>query len=440
MTELKPYPKYKDSGVEWLGEVPEHWDVVPFFSRFKERKEKNIGMLNSNLLSLSYGNIVRRNIDSLDGLLPESFETYQLVYPNDIVFRLTDLQNDKRSLRSAIVTEKGIITSAYLCVAGQKINSIFSSYLFRAYDLTKIFYSMGGGLRQSMRFDDMKWLPLVTPPANEQTQIATFLDHETGKIDALIEEQQHLIALLQEKRQAVISHAVTKGLNPDAPMKDSGVEWLDEVPEHWKVKPIKYIAQLNPPKSSFDGDLDAKCSFIPMEKLKLGSIELDEERTVSEVYAGYTFFQDDDVLAAKVTPCFENKNIAIARNLVNGVGFGSSEINVFRALKVDTKFLFYRLLEDNLISHWTANMLGAGGLKRVPTEVSENFKVAVPTSDEQTQIATFLDTETNKIDSLITESKNTIALLKERRSALISAAVTGKIDVRHWQAPQSLTA
>ena len=248
---LPRYPEYKDSGVDWLGEVPAHWAINPFYSLASERTEPNSGMLEDNLLSLSYGRIVRKNIESNDGLLPESFETYQIVKPGDIVFRLTDLQNDKRSLRTAIVEEQGIITSAYLTAKPTGLQSGYLSHLLRAYDVTKVFYSMGGGLRQSMKFSDIKRLPTLAPSAEEQTSIATFLDRETAKIDGLIAEQEKLIALLAEKRQATISHAVTKGLNPDAPLKDSGVAWLGEVPAHWSVQTLQrcvYVAegQVNP--------------------------------------------------------------------------------------------------------------------------------------------------------------------------------------------------
>lgn len=133
------YPAYKESGVEWLGEVPTHWEEKPFFSLVGERCESNSGMKQDNLLSLSYGRIINKDINTLDGLLPASFETYQLVYPGDIVFRLTDLQNDKRSLRSAIVREAGIITSAYLAGVCRKIQPEFANHLFRAYDSLKVF-------------------------------------------------------------------------------------------------------------------------------------------------------------------------------------------------------------------------------------------------------------------------------------------------------------
>src|SRR5690625_5059945 len=152
MSKFKPYPEYKDSGIEWVGDIPKGWKVVPLFSVMSERRKPNIGLREKNLLSLSYGSIVNRDIDSLEGLLPASFETYQIIYPSDIIFRLTDLQNDKKSLRSAIAKAKGIITSAYLATICKTINAEYAQYLFRFYDLSKVFYSMGGGLRQSMRF------------------------------------------------------------------------------------------------------------------------------------------------------------------------------------------------------------------------------------------------------------------------------------------------
>ena len=194
---LPRYPKCKDSGVEWLGKVPAHWDLKPLFTVANERNESNRGMLEDNLLSLSYGMIIQKDIDSNDGLLPKSFETYQIVHVGDVVFRLTDLQNDKRSLRTAIAEQRGIITSAYLALAPEKVLPQFINYLLRAYDVTKVFYSMGGGLRQSLKFSDVKRLPILVPHPEEQTRITIFLDHETGKIDALVEEQEWLIELRQ---------------------------------------------------------------------------------------------------------------------------------------------------------------------------------------------------------------------------------------------------
>ncbi|MBJ7374400.1 MAG: restriction endonuclease subunit S [Pseudomonas sp.] len=211
--------------------------------------------------------------------------------------------------------------------------------------------------------------------------------------------------------------------------KDSGVEWLGEVPEHWMLMPIKHLALLNPRKSGFAGDTNQLCSFVPMEKLKTGVVQLDEERPIEEVIGGYTYFEDGDVLQAKVTPCFENMNVAIAKGLTNGIGFGSSEINVLRPCKgVNTEYLFYRVQEGSYMSFCTSSMIGAGGLKRVPTDVINNFKIAAPELFEQIQIARFLDHETARIDALIEEQQRLIQLLKEKRQAVISHAVTKGLD------------
>jgi type I restriction enzyme S subunit len=284
--------------------------------------------------------------------------------------------------------------------------------------------------------NEMAEICIPSPSYREQLQISSFLDHETAKIDNLIEKQQQLIELLKEKRQAVISHAVTKGLNPDVPMKDSGVEWLGEVPEHWLCTKIKYIALLTPKKSSSNFKENDECTFIPMEKLKRNSLVTDEIKFTKEVANGYTYFEDNDLLLAKVTPCFENKNIAIAHELVNGIGFGSTEIYVLRPTKkVRVHYLLYRLQEDVFIQVATGAMTGAGGLKRVPSDFLLNYPIAIPPISEISAIADYLNEKDASYDLVENKARQGVQLLKERRTALISAAVTGKIDVRDWTAP-----
>ena len=205
--------------------------------------------------------------------------------------------------------------------------------------------------------------------------------------------------------------------------KDSGVECLGAIPTHWQLARIKHIAELTPKKPNVQRNL--QCSFVPMEKLKTNSIILDEERLIDDVYDGYTYFKNEDILMAKVTPCFENKNIAVAKELVNQIGFGSTEIFVLRINeKASNKYLYYRLQEDSFMDIATAAMTGAGGLKRVPSEVVNNFTAAFPFVDEQEVIANFLDHETAKIDTLIEKQQQLIKLLKEKRQAVISHAVT----------------
>lgn len=201
----------KDSGVDWIGQVPEHWEIHPLFSIFKQNKVKNIGMENDNLLSLSYGNIIRKNIDTTFGLLPANFENYQIVDKGYIILRLTDLQNDKKSLRTALVNEKGIITSAYIGLEKiiSKCNTDYMHYLLHSYDLREVFYSMGSGLRQSLNFDDIKRLPIVLPKDDEQKEIVEYLDYRVNKVESIKNKLQLQIEKLKEYRKILIHEAVT---------------------------------------------------------------------------------------------------------------------------------------------------------------------------------------------------------------------------------------
>ena len=430
---LRKYEKYKVSGVEWLGEVPAHWVLKPVCAVAYERDESNAGMVENNLLSLSYGRIVQKDLASNDGLLPESFETYQLVRPGDIVFRLTDLQNDKRSLRTAIVTETGIITSAYLAMVPTDIHPSYASHLLRSYDTTKVFYSMGGGLRQSMKFSDIKRMPLLVPPTDEQLAIATFLDHETAKIDALVEEQKRLIELLKEKRQAVISRAVTEGLNPNAPMQDSGVEWLGEVPAHWAVSSIKHIVATPVTDGPHETPNfpDEGIPFVSAEAVSSGVLDFEKKR-------GYISVEDHQRYSLKYRP--RRGDIYMiksgATTGVTAIVETDDDFNIWSPLAVircdkscDPYFFLNFLRSKNFLEAVTLNW-SFGTQQNIGMGVIENLAVPVPPLAEQLHIAAMLGSVTGRIDALTQEAEETMNLLQERRTALISAAVTGKIDVR----------
>ena len=173
----------KDSGIEWIGEIPEEWEISPLFSIFKERKQKNYNLKETNILSLSYGKIIRRNTETNMGLLPESFETYNIVDKSNIILRLTDLQNDKTSLRTGLVIERGIITSAYIALESINTENVFFHYLLHCYDELKVFYVMGNGVRQNLKFAELSRLPLLVPPLAEQQRIADYLDAKCAYID-----------------------------------------------------------------------------------------------------------------------------------------------------------------------------------------------------------------------------------------------------------------
>ena len=207
---LNPNVKMKDSGIEWIGSIPEHWEIRKLSRLFKERKCKNTGMKEHNVLSLSYGKIKKRDIENNMGLLPESFETYNIVIPGNIVLRLTDLQNDHRSLRTGLVKEVGIITSAYVTM--ERIMDIDEDYyhkLLHTFDIMKGFYNMGDGVRQSLKFNELNKLLLPQPPLSEQKEIAEYLDKKCNQIDEAIKQKEETISKLEEYKKSLIFECVT---------------------------------------------------------------------------------------------------------------------------------------------------------------------------------------------------------------------------------------
>ena len=207
---IDPNAKMKDSGVEWIGEIPEDWDVKKLRTYFSRRINKNTHLHENNLLSLSYGGIIRKNIDTKEGLLPESFDGYNIVEDGDIVIRGTDLQNDHRSLRTGLVTERGIITSAYMTLRPKEdVNSTYYHYLLHCYDISKVFYSMGGGLRQSLDYWEFIRMPVLHPTDREQEKIVSYIKTKCTAIDNAIEKKKKAIEKWEEYKKSLIYYAVT---------------------------------------------------------------------------------------------------------------------------------------------------------------------------------------------------------------------------------------
>lgn len=207
---LNPNAEMKDSGIEWVGEIPVHWPVHPVYSYYGERKNKNRLGKEDNLLSLSYGRVIRKDINTNDGLLPESFNTYNIVEAGDIIIRPTDLQNDKRSLRTGLVKEHGIITSAYIDLCPLKqVDSRYFHFLLHAYDVMKVFYNMGNGVRQGLNYSEFSRLMVFEPPYEEQVAMADYLETKVTEIDAIIEQKKEQMAVLDAYKSSLIFEYVT---------------------------------------------------------------------------------------------------------------------------------------------------------------------------------------------------------------------------------------
>ena len=430
------YSKYRDSGVEWLGEVPEHWDAKRFKQVFRERDERSTNGVETLLSVSSYTGVSPRSeiIDEGDYLSrADSLEGYKVCHPNDLVMNIMLAWN--RGL--AFSNYEGIVSPAY-CVFSVVDGSVpgFLNYLVRTDLYTLYFKAFSSGVidsRLRLYPDDFGSLFCVLPTIQEQQAIVAFLDRETARIDALIAAQRHLIDLLKEKRQAVISHAVTKGLNPNAPMKDSGVEWLGEVPEHWDLPKLKRFTEFSgggtPSRDKpefWNGDIP----WVSPKDMKTERITCTEEFITKEGLSNST---------SNLLPTREILMVVRSGILKHTIPVAINDVPV--ALNQDMKAMsfaegkccpefFLRWIQGlnaQLLLAWSKQ---GATVESIEHDYLVETIVPLPTIDEQRAIVTFLDYETARIDNLISTAGKAVNFLQERRSALISATVTGKIDLR----------
>ena len=429
---------YKDSGIPWIGSVPEDWKLFQTSTLFHEHKEKNIGMKNSNLLSLSYGSIKKKDINTNEGLLPASFETYNVIEKGDIVFRLTDLQNDKRSLRTGLCKEDGIITSAYVTLrASQNLDSRFFHYLFHTYDICKVFYGMGDGVRQGMNYDDLRKLILVFPPLPTQQRIADFLDRKCAEIDELAALQETMIEELKRYKQSLITETVTKGLDSHAPMKDSGVEWIGEIPEGWVVLPFKQMYQLGKGLSITKADLVEQ--GVPVVSYGQIHSKSNTGTTIKDELIRYvptSFLENSkdalvkigDVIFADTSEDLEGCGncIYVDRDMTLFAGYhtiiASNRSGSF------SRYLPYLFKTDCWRMQIRAVVNGVK-LFSVPQKTLAATSIILPPLSEQQQIADFLDSKCAEINELIAIKQQKIEALKEYKKSVIFEYVTGKKEV-----------
>jgi type I restriction enzyme S subunit len=446
MKNFPSYSSYRDAAIEWIPKIPAHWDdaFVKFCFDVQLGKMLQSKPENSSDIEMPYLKAFHVNWNGISTVnLPQMFasiadiEKYEVKNGDMLVCEGGEVG------RSAILKsleEPAIIQNALHRVRDTKIGSVeYLNYLMRSIaDAGWFDILCNKATIAHLTGEKLGAIRIPVPSKEEQKQITDFLDHKIAQIDRLIEKKKALIEKLNEKRIALITQAVTNGLNPDAPMKSSGVDWLGDVPAHWDVRRLRFAIQSNPLKSKID-DLvcDDMVSFVPMDAVgEYGGMRLDMEKPLEEVYDGYTYFRDNDVVIAKITPCFENGKGAKAEGLTNGVAFGTTELHVMRPLEgYSSRWLFYLSICHSFREIGASEMYGAGGQKRVPESFIKDFRIGIPNFDEQESIADFIDSEVKKMDEMLKVNNQTINRLTEYRTALITAAVTGKIDVSSIDVP-----
>lgn len=428
MAKYKAYPEYKDSGVEWLGAVPNDWHIIKlkYMADLLTAKPSNPDELFIGL----------ENISSGDGKYISKEETITDCVA--ITFKKNDILFGKLRpylAKSWLATFSGVCSSEFLVLRTVKLHPKFLNY----YSLTNKFIEQVNSSTYGSKMPRASWgfigiLPVPTCSYTLSEKIATFLDHETTKIDNLIDKQQQLIELLKEKRQAVISHAVTKGLNPDVPMKASGVEWLGEVPEHWQVLPTKRFFKLitEPAEVNNKHELLSVYSAIGVAPRK----ELEQKGNKATTTDGYWLVKEGDIIVNKLLAWMG------AIGYSNYSGVTSPAYDILRKTKnINPKFYHYLFRLEKTqreFKRWSRGIMEVR-LRLYFDELGQ-INMPVPSKDEQDKIVINIEKLETLYANLEDIADTQIALLKERRTALISAAVSGKIDVRHWRALDEQTA
>jgi len=434
IADLKPYPEYEESGMTWLGPVPRHWHLMPAFGAFMPNRDRNRGMKEKTVLSLSYGRIIIKPAEKLHGLVPESFETYQIVNPGDIILRTTDLQNDHTSLRVGMVRDRGIITSAYLALkVSTEVSPDFGFQLLNVWDTSKAIYGYGSGLRQNLDFSHFKRMPVAVPPPDEQAAIVRFLDWANGRLERAIRAKRKVIALLNEQKQAIIHRAITRGLDPAVPLKPSGIPWLGNIPQHWVTLPLKRVVEVKdgthdtPP---YVEPSDASFPLVTSKDFGPSAICFDHAKHISSSHHKEVMKRSNtergDILMSMI-----GGNIGKALIVDTDREFSIKNVALFKTCgdPILARFILY-YLQSGLLDIHIALLSKGGAQGFLGLGQIRNLAFAKMPVSEMGDIVEALDLRLQFFDRLITTTRNSINLIMAYRTRLVADVVTGKLDVR----------
>lgn len=454
MEALKAYTKYKPSGVAWLDRIPEHWAVESFKNILTERNEKNNPLRSKEILSLSIDKGVTLYADKTTNLdrFKDDFTQYKLAYKGDLVF------NSMNMIVGAVGVSRyfGCVSPVYYTYHGGYCNqytSKFYEYLFRCKTVQGFLFSLGRGLmaidrgegkyntvRLKISRDDLRSLKMPFPNLSEQTAIVNFLNFKIKKIDRFIRKKKQLIKLLNEQKAGIINHAVTKGLDPNAKMKPSGIEWLGDIPEHWEVRRLKYliVGRLKYGANEPGGDFrENDPRYIRITDFdKSGKLRDDTFCSLKRELAEPYLLKEGDVLFARsggtVGKTFQFKNYD-GKACYAGYLIKAEPNN--QLIKSDYLFEY---TNSGVYDSWKNFIFNKATIENIGADKYAHLPVIVPPLPEQTAIVSHIEQETAKLNKAISTIEREIALVEEYKTAMIAEAVTGKIDVRGFTVPDAM--
>ncbi len=419
MGKLEKYLSYKDSGVEWLGEIPEHWETLSNKNIFKI-KQKLVGKKSSeyDLLSLTLKGIIKRDMENPQGKFPAEFNTYQEVKKGDFVFCLFDVEETPRTV--GLSSFDGMITGAYTVMTTENIDKGYLYYFYLNLDSSKRFKPLYRGLRNTIPKDSFFSFKTFIPPNEEQTKIASFLDEKTAQIDEVISQKEKLIELLKERKQIVINDAVTKGLDKDVEYIDSGVEWIGKIPKHWKLLANKYVFNL---KKNLVGKKSNEYDLLSLTLEGIIKRDLDKGGKFPAEFDTYQEVKKGDFVFC----LFDVEETPRTVGLSKYDGMITGAYTVFSVKNINKEYLYYFYL--NLDSKKRLKPLYTGLRNTISKDNFFSFKSFIPPKNEQIKIVEYIENQTSKIDIVIELQQNYISKLKEYKASLIDSVVTGKVRV-----------
>ena len=434
---MRAYDTYKDSGISWLGQIPSHWDVKRTRIVLAENTTVNSDASITTQLQFKYGEIEPKANQTIDDGVRETISKYTVADEGDIMINGLNLNYDFISQRVGQVKEKGCITSAYISLRPTELaDSRYYTYFLKAMDNIKMFHGMGSGVRLTLSYKELKNMFIPIPPIGEQRAMADYIDSVTAEIDQAIASQQHMVERLQERKQIIINEAVTRGINPDAPMKQTSINWLPDIPAHWDLRRLKYVSydyKAGPFGSSLiTSELNSEGNILVYTPEHIanqstdieGNLYLPESRK-NEM--SQFFIKPGDIIFPIVGSL--GREMIIQEGMPNGIINQRLAKFAINPDYLDTNYFMWLFAYSTVYDDYIILTQRGSIIVNLTKGIVGNMPIPLPPIDEQKHIVSFIRNATEPIDSAISRCEQMIELLTERKQILINDVVTGKIKI-----------